>query len=136
MEMIIDFPGGARVDAHFGRYSVHTDQPPHGGGDGSAPTPFSTFLASIGTCAGIYVLGFCRQRGLDTEGLRLVQRLDVDRNTGLVRQVKLDIELPPGFPEKYREAVVRAAEQCAVKKHFEHPPSFAITTRVPEMMAQ
>ena len=57
MEMIIDFPGGARVDAHFGQYTVHTDQPPQGGGDGSAPTPFALFLSSMGTCAGIYVLG-------------------------------------------------------------------------------
>ncbi|MCC6190426.1 MAG: OsmC family protein [Anaerolineales bacterium] len=129
MEMIIDFPGGARVDAHFKGYTVPTDQPPYGGGEGAAPTPFATFLASIGTCAGIYVLGFCRQRGLDTTGLRLVQRLDVDRGTGLVRQVALEIELPPGFPEKYRGAVIRSAEQCAVKKHFEHPPEFAITTR-------
>lgn len=56
MEMIIDFPGGARVDAHFGPFTVPTDQPP----SASAATPFATFLASIGTCAGIYVLGFCQ----------------------------------------------------------------------------
>ena len=74
MEMIIDFPGGARVDAHFGPFTVTTDQPPQGGGQNSAPTPFATFLASIGTCAGIYVLGFCRQRGIPTNGLRITIR--------------------------------------------------------------
>ncbi len=63
MEMVIDFPGGSQVDAHFGPYTVNTDQPPMGGGEGSAPTPFAVFLSSIGTCAGIYVLGFCKQRG-------------------------------------------------------------------------
>ena len=73
MEMIIDFPGGARVDAHFGPYTVMTDQPSMGM-PGSAPTPFAVFLASLGTCAGIYVLGFCKQRGLPTEGIRIVQR--------------------------------------------------------------
>ena len=80
-EFIIDFPGGARVDAHFGPYTVNTDQPPMGGGEGSAPTPFSVFLASIGACAGIYVLGFCRQRGLPTAGIRLVQRMEMDPHT-------------------------------------------------------
>ncbi len=30
MEMIIDFPGGSRVDAHFGNFTVATDQPPVG----------------------------------------------------------------------------------------------------------
>jgi ribosomal protein S12 methylthiotransferase accessory factor len=102
MEMVIDFPGGARVDAHFGSFTVPTDQPPMGGGRSSAPTPFATFLASIGTCAGIYVLGFCRQRGLSAEGMKLVQSLEVDPYSGLVSKVQLDIQLPPDFPEKYR----------------------------------
>ncbi len=128
MEMEISFPGGARVDARFGPYTVKTDQPPGGGGDGSAPTPFATFLASIGTCAGIYVLGFCRQRGLPTDGIRLVQRLEADRATGLVSDIGIEIHVPTGFPEKYLPALARSAEQCAVKKHLENPPRFAVTT--------
>ncbi len=135
MEMIIDFPGGARVDAHFGPFSVRTDQPAQGGGDGSAPTPFATFLASIGTCAGIYVLGFCRQRGLATDGIRLVQRVQANPHTGLVDQVALEIQLPTEFPEKYRSAVARAADQCAVKKHFEHPPAIEVTTSIADPAA-
>ena len=130
MEMIIDFPGGARVDAHFGPYNVMTDQPPQGGGEGSAPTPFALFLTSIGTCAGIYVLGFCKQRGLPTEGIRIVQNTETDRATGMVTKVTMDIQLPPDFPEKYREAVIRSADQCAVKKHLEHPPAFEIATSI------
>jgi ribosomal protein S12 methylthiotransferase accessory factor len=128
MEMTIDFPGGARVDAHFGGLVVPTDQPPSGGGQGSAPTPFATFLSTIGTCAGIYVLGFCRQRGISTEGIRLVQRMQTDPTTHLVTDVQVTIELPAGFPDKYADAVVRAAEQCTVKKHFENPPVIRVDT--------
>ena len=128
MEMMIDFPGGARVDAHFGDFVVPTDQPPAGGGDGSAPTPFATFLSTIGTCAGIYVLGFCQQRGIPTDGIRLVQRMRTDPMTRLVSDVEVTIELPVGFPTKYAEAVVRAAELCTVKKHFEHPPVIRVNS--------
>lgn len=130
MEMNIDFPGGARVDAHFGAFTVRTDQPPQGGGENSAPTPFQTFLASIGTCAGIYVLGFCRQRNIPTDGIRLIQNLEVDRASGMVSKISLDLQLPPNFPEKYKSAVIRAAEQCTVKKHFEHPPKFEISANI------
>ena len=130
MEMVIDFPGGARVDAHFGPYTVMTDQPPQGGSEGSAPTPFALFQASLGTCAGIYVLGFCRQRGLPTEGIRLTQRTIPEPGTGMVGRIELDIEVPPGFPEKYHEALIRAASQCAVKKHLERPPAFDVRTVV------
>ena len=133
MEMIIDFPGGARVDAHFGSYTVNTDQPPQGGGEGSAPTPFAVFLASMGTCAGIYVLGFCRQRGLPTDGIQIVQRMHNNPMTGMVGKVDLEIQVPPTFPEKYRASLVKSAELCAVKKHFEQPPQFEITTKEVEM---
>ena len=126
MEMIIDFPGGSRVDAHFGSFTVTTDQPPVT----SAPSPFEVFLASIGTCAGIYVLGFCQQRNLPADGIHIVERIDRNRTTGMVEIINLEIQIPPGFPEKYRDALVRAAEQCAVKKHLENPPRFNIQTVV------
>jgi ribosomal protein S12 methylthiotransferase accessory factor len=129
MEMVIDFSGGARVDAHFGPFDVKTDQPPSGGGEGSAPTPFNLFLASIGTCAGIYVLGFCRQRGLPTENIRIVQRMKSNPMTGMVDSIDLEIQVPPDFPQKYYEALVRSAEHCAVKKHLENPPKFKVYTQ-------
>jgi putative redox protein len=126
MEMIIDFPGEARVDAHFGSFTVSTDQPPVA----SAPSPFEVFLASIGTCAGIFVLGFCRQRNLPTEGIRIVERINHSRATGMVETIGLEIQIPPGFPEKYRGALIHSAELCTVKKHLEKPPKFEITTAV------
>lgn len=132
MEMIVDFPGGARVDAHFGPYTVPTDQPPTGGGGGSAPTPFAVFLSSIGTCAGIYVLGFCRQRGLSTEGIRIVQRIYSNPMNGMVGKIDLEIQVPPSFPEKYHDALIKSADLCAVKKHLENPPQFEITTKAVE----
>jgi len=126
MEMFIDFPGGSRVDAHFNGFTVPTDQPPAA----SAPTPFAVFLSSIGTCAGIYVLGFCRQRGLPTEDIRIIQRVHGNSFTGMVEEIDLEIEVPPDFPEKYRDSLIRSAELCAVKKHLENPPKFNITANV------
>ena len=133
MEMIIDFPGGARVDAHFGPYTIPTDQPPMGGGEGSAPTPFAVFLSSMGTCAGIYVLGFCKQRGLPTDGIRIVQRVHNNPMSGMVGKVDLEIQVPPSFPKKYHDALIKSAELCAVKKHLENPPTFEITTKEVEV---
>ncbi|MBN1371874.1 MAG: OsmC family protein [Anaerolineaceae bacterium] len=129
MEMVIDFPGGARVDAHFGSFTVKTDQPPMGGGEGSAPTPFSVFLSSIGTCAGIYVLGFCKQRGLPTDGVRIIQRVHSNPMTGMVGEIEMEIQVPQDFPQKYYDSLVRSVNQCAVKKHMETPPKFNVFTK-------
>ena len=129
MEILVDFPGGSRVDAHFGNFTVPTDQPPMS----SAPTPFDLFLTSIATCAGIYVLGFCQQRGLPTEGIQIIQRIHSDPASRMIDQVEIEILIPPTFPEKYRDSLIRAAELCKVKKHLEKPPRFSITTTVAEV---
>jgi len=131
MNIEIRFPGGLRVDAVVGPHVIRTDQPPSAGGEGSAPTPFATFLASIGACAGIYALGFCRQRGLATDGLRIEQAMELDPATGMVSGIRLDVHAPPGFPEKYRAALVRAMEQCTVKKHLAAPPRITISLASP-----
>ena len=128
MEMIIDFPGGSRVDAHFRDHTITTDQPPAD----SAPMPFEVFLASIGTCAGIYVLGFCKQRNLPTEGMRIVQRNHAAAN-GMMEKIDLEIQVPPAFPAQYSDALVRSAELCKVKKTLEHPPRFEVTATKIEM---
>ncbi len=128
MDMTISFPGGKRVDAHVNGHVIRTDQSPASGGEGSAPEPFTHFLASIGTCAGIYVLSFCQARGISTEGIQLTQHVEYDAVKHRLAKIGIDIALPADFPEKYREGVRRAAEYCAVKRAILDPPTFEVQT--------
>ena len=126
-EIVVTLPGGRRVDARLGRHVVRTDQPVENGGEDTAPSPFEHFLAAIGTCAGIFVQGFCHTRGLPTEGIRIVERPSYAAD-GALSAVDLDIQVPPSFPEKYREALVRVADQCSVKKAIQAQPRFQVRT--------
>lgn len=135
-EITITFGGGKRVDASFTDFVIPTDQPVTNGGENSAPAPFLYFLASLGTCAGIFVLGFCQNRGLPTEGITLTQRHRLEPGP-LPQQLRLaevaiDIHVPSDFPEKYRDVLVKVAEKCAVKQVIQDPPRFTIQTRVAE----
>ncbi|MEI6847144.1 MAG: OsmC family protein [Chlorobiaceae bacterium] len=125
-EMIVTFGEGKKVNAEFNGFTIHTDQSPHAGGEGSAPEPFSLFLASIGTCAGIFVLSFCQNRGIATDGIRIVQSHIADESGRGIKKIELEIELPADFPEKYKDAVINAANLCAVKKQIQNPPEFAV----------
>jgi ribosomal protein S12 methylthiotransferase accessory factor len=136
MDIKVTFPGGKKVNAEINDRLICTDQPVEAGGDGSAPTPFDCFLASLATCAGIYVLGFCQQRQIETQGLALTQKVDFTLESDgrkKLAKVTIEIDLPSGFPEKYRNAVVKAAELCAVKKAITDPPEFAISARIPKL---
>ncbi|NTU68592.1 MAG: osmotically inducible protein C [Chlorobiaceae bacterium] len=127
-DMIVTFAGGKRVDAEINGFTIKTDQGVYAGGEGSAPEPFLLFLASIGTCAGIFVLSFCQSRGIPTEGIRIVQSHEAKETGRGIGKIAITIELPEGFPEKYKDAVISAANLCAVKRHIMEPPVFEVTT--------
>ncbi len=124
----ITFDGGKLITAHINGRSITTDQSPARGGEGSAPEPFELFLASIGTCAGIYVKSFCDRRGIPTDNIRIIQSMEFDNEKKVPSRFRLDIQLPAGFPEKYRSAVISAADLCLVKKSISDSPLFEITT--------
>jgi putative redox protein len=125
----ITFGGGKKVSAHVRDFIINTDQPISDGGLNSAPSPFELFLASIGTCAGFYVVSFCQARAIPTDDIKLTQTIIRNDITHMVEEIKIEILLPPDFPEKYKGAVIRAAESCTVKKHLTLPPNIQIQIR-------
>lgn len=128
MELKIGFGEGKKVFASYKNFMVQTDQPVREGGSESAPAPFDLFLISIGTCAGIYVLSFCQMRSISTEGIRLTLKTERGASNKIIDKVIIEIQVPPEFPKKYIEAVVKASNLCAVKKCIESPPSFEVYT--------
>jgi putative redox protein len=128
--MEITFEGGKVVTAHTHGHAIRTDQPLDNGGTNSAPTPFDLFMASIGTCAGIYVKSFCDNRKIPSDKIKLVQTTLFNKETGLPVEIKIDIQVPSDFPEKYRESLINVADLCKVKKSIANPPKFVLQSSV------
>ncbi|MBN2666936.1 MAG: OsmC family protein [Bacteroidales bacterium] len=126
--MEITFNGGKVVMAHSEGHIIVTDQPVDNGGGNTAPAPFDLYLASIGTCAGIYVKSFCDRRMISAENIRIMQTTVWNEETHLPASIKLDIKLPPDFPEKYKDSLISVANLCLVKKSIANPPEFIVDT--------
>jgi len=126
MEMKISFPGGKKVDADYKGFTIKTDQPIREGGEGAAPEPFSLFIASIGTCTGLYVLSFCQKRNIPTDNITLLLQLEKNKETHMIEKISIKIQVPEDFPESYKKAVLKTANLCTVKKHLEKPPEIEI----------
>lgn len=129
-KMKVTFPGGKRVDAEYKGFKIETDQPVYSGGEGMAPAPFDLFIASIATCAGLYVLSFCQSRKIPIEDSFVELSTDRNPQTKRIEKITIDVQLPPEFPEKYQRAVIKAVDLCAVKVHMLNPPSFEINTKI------
>ena len=129
MEMQINFPGGKHVTSTYKGFTVETDQPQSEGGNGSAPEPYDLFLSAIGTCAGVYIVYFCESRDIPTGDISMTLRFERNEKSHLMEKIAIEIHLPPAFPDKYRKAVIRAAEMCTVKRNLVHPPEILVTTK-------
>ncbi len=116
------------MNANYKDFIVKTDQPQSEGGDGTAPEPYDLFLASIGTCAGVYIVYFCESRDIPTEDITMTLCFERNEASHLMEKITIDVKLPPGFPQKYKKAVIRAAQMCTVKRNLVHPPEILVTT--------
>ncbi|MCX6100995.1 MAG: OsmC family protein [Candidatus Bipolaricaulota bacterium] len=129
MSMEIVFPGGKRVDALYKGFCVHTDQPEDVGGANSAPSPFDLFLASLGTCAGYYVLSFCQRRNLPTDAISLALSAVRDAGGHGIARIEIVVTLPSEFPGEVVDACARAADQCAVRGYLDASLRVEVTAR-------
>jgi putative redox protein len=127
-QILIRLRGETLVDAEVGGQVVKTDLSPKSGGGGTAPDPFALFLASIGTCTGHYLAGFCAKHGIPTEGVSLVETVYLGDADGELERIVLEIRTPKDFPEKTRKTLASVAENCKVKKTIAASPPIEITS--------
>ncbi len=128
-ELKVVFGDGYRIDVAYKGFVVNTDQPIREGGAGAAPSPFDYFLVSLAACAGFYALAFCRERSIPVEGLGLTMTTERGEVSKMIDKITIAVDLPAGFPEKYRFALVKAVDHCTVKAHMLRPPQFEVLTR-------
>jgi len=128
MSMTIRFAGNKVVHAETKGFTIATDVPSEPGGSVSAPSPVDLLLASLGTCTSYYVLHFCEQRGLSLDGVDLALDVDRDEETRRITKISIGIHVPESFPDRYLDAIVKAASQCTVKKYLQDCPEIETVT--------
>jgi putative redox protein len=119
MHVDVCFPADDKIRANAKGLAVEIGLPPDRGGDPEAIGPFDLLLCSLALCTGYHVLSFL-DAGLCIEAER-------DEGSHLLEAVSIKIKVPPGFPEKYRDAIVRAAGQCPVKAQLGRAPEFNVS---------
>ena len=118
----VTFLEGVQINANVDGFDILTDQPEANGGNNSAPNPYYLFLSGLATCTGFFAQRFCKERDIPTAGLALSLDIERDEATHTTTKIIIELKLPENFPVKYKKAILRAAEQCAVKKTLENPP--------------
>lgn len=128
MEISVSLLDGQKQSAKFGDLEVISDQSIAASGGAEHPEPFDYFLVSMVLCAGFYARKFCEQRDISTEGMTLTQNNEnVDENGK--KLFSIEINLPDGFPQKYKKALIAAVNTCTVKKVIQAVPEFSVVVK-------
>ena len=135
MEMTITFHDDRYMEGHYKDYTVRMGPSGKPWWEGPTPGAFDLFIMSIGLCTASVVWAFLDSRDISIVGttLRLVTTLD--EKVHMITHVATVLNMPAGFPEKYKDAVARAAESCAVKKHMQHSPKFTTEVNIASSQA-
>src|SRR5690554_8114757 len=97
MEIKVNYLDNLRLEAKFDEFTVITDQPVRYKGDGSAPRPFDSSLASSAMCAAYPVKAYCNAPHIPTDNIRPAQHNIVDPENRYKQMVKIQEELPEGI---------------------------------------
>jgi len=123
----VTWDGGVRFTADIRGHKVSVDQPPQGGGQDTAPMPLELLPASLGTCVALYVNRFLLTRGLDATGMRVEVATQAASDPHRIARFDVAVTVPGGVPEKYRDALRRAAEGCTVHHSITHGPRIEVS---------
>jgi putative redox protein len=133
MHVEVSFPSATRIQARGKDLTVEIGPPPDRGGDPGAYGPFDLLLCSLATCTGFQVADFLQQRGFDTATAGVSIEAERSEETHLLETISIQIEVPPDFPAKYNDAIVRAAGLCFIKEQLGQRPEIdtSVVTAVP-----
>ncbi len=123
----VTWDGGVRFTADIRGHRLAVDQPRQAGGGDTAPSPLELVPASLGTCVAYFVQQFLTARGLDPSGMTVSVTAAGAPNPHRLGRFEVGVRIPAGVPEKYRAAVLRAAETCTVHHTLTHTPDIVVT---------
>jgi putative redox protein len=123
----IKYIDGKKFSATNRTHTIIIDQPKEGGGEDQGMTPPELFIDSLGSCIGVYVLGFCKNTGLDPIGMKII--LDWEKASdkpGRIQKISAKIELPNVDIGARKAALLKVAESCLIHETIKHQPEVTI----------
>lgn len=116
MEIVLE--KGKKATAMFKGFRVSSDQPAAQGGEGSAPSPFDFFLASIALCSAGFAQAFFEKHGLPMDGVRMSMEPTVNEKRVLERVV-FKVHVPSSsFPAGREVELEQTIKRCYVSQNI------------------
>lgn len=88
-------------------------------------TPGRLLTASLGLCTAMTLAGYCEEKGIKCDDLRIVVTAKTDKALGRAVAFEMEISMAGPLTEKERDAVLEAAKSCYVGKTLRGSPNIS-----------
>ena len=118
-------PGTLRQDVVIGgQHRLVTDEPPHLGGDGSAPAPHELLPAAMASCIATTLVMYARTKGWDLGDVTVA--VDYDHRS-TPRRFDIAIQVGGDLTATQLERLEKVTRSCPVRRSIEAGVEFAET---------
>jgi len=125
-EVVVRYENGTRFSATCDGYTVTTGKGDDGDTRRDGMTPSELFIASLGTCIGLYVASYCRHHGIPCQGMTVELSRETARAPSRTTKVTAVIKLGAALSPQDAEAILHVARHCHVHESIEHGMEVAI----------
>lgn len=128
--MIIEYQGGMKFDAYVRGHKIIADQPEDQKGNNQGPTPAELFVASVGTCIGVYALSYCQKHKIPYEKMKIKLRWEKAFSPARISYIEVEILLPHGCPEEHKKPLLDQAKKCFVHNTITQQPPLPVNIKI------
>ncbi len=127
LEITVAYAQEKQFVANCANHKLIIDFSKESGGQDQGPTPPEYFLTSLASCVGVYVLSYCRNTGLNPEGMELSIKAEKIAKPWRLDNINVDIKLPNAQVGKRKEALLKVAQECLIHNTIVNKPKINIT---------
>ena len=126
-EITVTHIGEMGFETQIGNHKITIDLPPENNGKDRGPTPPQLFVASLSSCIAAFATSYCKNAGINAEGLSVTLSYDKLTDPSRLGDFKAVIKIPNDPVGRKEKGVIRASEHCFIHQTMRLSPEVEIT---------
>jgi putative redox protein len=127
LQVTVQHTTGMQFIATARTHKITVDLPESYRGNDTGPNPIELFIASLGSCIGVYVVSYLKAQSLPTAGLSVDITWEEEKSPARVGHIDAKITLPDGITPEQSVMALKAAEQCKIHNTLENKPHVCVS---------
>ena len=128
-EVKVKYLGNMGFQALAGEHAFKIDLPKDKEGGDLGMAPPEVFMASLGSCIGVYITRYCQASKLNTDGMEIRLSWSLSDDKTKIKIINVKIELPNAEVGRRRDALLKVAHHCLIHNTILNPPEIKMTLK-------